>query len=96
MKVHEAEARLCELLRTKSMGHLRARQGLSWWARTSINRFAPGFIWVYCVMFPSGIHGLMMHSGYSVSETSITGSTFGCEIGLRSLVPEKKFWYGVH
>jgi hypothetical protein len=59
-------------------------------ARTSISRLAPGFIWVYCVMFPSGIHGLTMQNGNRDSETSIMGSMLGWEMDLR---PRRKVLY---
>ena len=44
--------------------------------RTSISRLASGFIRMYWVMFPSGIHGVMMETGNWV-EISMMGSTFG-------------------
>jgi hypothetical protein len=43
---------------------------------TSISLLASGFSLVYCMMFPFGIHGLMMQNGNTVSETSMMGSTF--------------------
>ena len=55
---------------------------------TRISRSASGFIWVYCVMFPSGIHGLMMQNGNRVSEISMMGSKFGWE--MRPLIPRRK------
>ena len=43
-------------------------------------------------MFPSGIHGLMMQNGNSVSETSMTGSKFGWEMDSHPLISRRRAW----
>jgi len=63
------------------------------WAHTSIRRLTFGFIWVYWVMFPSGIHGLMMQKGNSAFETWMMGRRFGCELSLLSSITRWYIWY---
>ena len=48
------------------------------------------------MMFPSGIHGLIIQNGNSVFETLMTESTFGWEISLYPLIPGRKIWYEAH
>jgi len=76
VKIREAVAHLSKLLR-RSQLVISGHQSQDRWARTSIRRLALGFIWMCWVMFPPGVHGLMIQNGYSASETSMMGSTFG-------------------
>jgi hypothetical protein len=62
---------------------------------TSASRSVSGFVWVYCTIFPPGIHGLMMQNrnGTSAPETPMMGSTFGWEMDLYSLILRGRVWY---
>ena len=83
MKIHQALAHLCKLLPVGSAGY--PHQSSGWGAHTNTSRFEPGFPWMYWVMFPSGIHRLIMQNGNSPSEMSMTGSKFGWEIYMSLL-----------
>ena len=74
----------------------RSRRSSDQWARTSINRLAPGFASVYWVMFPFDTHGVTKKRGNDVSETSMTGSMFGWETYLPPSTSRRRVLHGMH
>jgi hypothetical protein len=92
MKVHQALGHLCKLLLAGLGGY--PHRSSSQLAHTNTNRLVSGFTWVYQVMFPSGIHGLIMQNGNSVSETAMMGSTFGWEMYMSPSILRRKVWDG--
>jgi len=95
VKMHQAVTHLCNLSWTQLLGYPNRSSGRRW-ARTSVNRSAPGLTWMYWVMFPFDIHGLMMQSRDNVSETSMTGSTFGWGVSLPPSLTWRYFWCEAH